>query len=378
MPKAKKRGRGAKGDKEKPLLTLQGILKLDKSFVTEQHEGAETVKVQVPGTENPVEIKLVPGQSEHDLVAYKAGYAVGPSNPLPQNEPEKELFEQQKKVDAVNQGFENLKKQSEEERKQREEQFKRAGLLPDHPPGDPSNEATTPFDPDAANPDNPKNYHLPDNLSSEPAFHNDTPLEFGVKTVPLPVMKMNTEDKSTNGDRKGDISIRNIGNNSCESNPNEKESQALQSNGEEYEHNSLSQLSSNEEVPVKDAHLLPSMKPLPDEAQFGKDMVLDVALKMEEVRRQKRMERKKRVKEAEEAGLAPDPDDLEKDWESQDDDMIYSLDEIQELKKKEEEQNRNQAQGPEISETHMQQVRPIYCLVISRLIKHYQTQILLY
>ena len=131
----------------------------------------------------------------------------------------------------------------------------------------------------------------------------------------------------------------------------------------------MSQLSSNEEVPVKDAHLLPSMKPLPDEAQFGKDMVLDVALKMEEVRRQKRMERKKRVKEAEEAGLAPDPDDLEKDWESQDDDMIYSLDEIQELKKKEEEQNRNQAQGPEISETHMQQVRPIYCLVISRLIK---------
>ena len=56
------------------------------------------------------------------------------------------------------------------------------------------------------------------------------------------------------------------------------------------------------------------------------------------------------------------PDDLEKDWESQDDDMIYSLDEIQELKKKEEEQNRNQAQGPEISETHMQQVRPIHCL----------------
>ena len=62
MPKTKKRGRGAKGDKEKPLLGLQGILKLEKSFVTEQHEGAETVKIQVPGTEEPVEMKLIPGQ----------------------------------------------------------------------------------------------------------------------------------------------------------------------------------------------------------------------------------------------------------------------------------------------------------------------------
>ena len=90
MPKAKKRGRGAKGEKEKPLLTLQGVLKLEKSFVTEQHEGAESVMVQMPGIEKPVEIKLIPGQSEHDLVAYKAGYDVGPSNPFPQNEPEKE------------------------------------------------------------------------------------------------------------------------------------------------------------------------------------------------------------------------------------------------------------------------------------------------
>ena len=118
MPKTKKRGKGGKGEKEKPLLTLQGILKLDKSFVTEQHEGAETVKVKLPGTENPVELKLVPGKSEHDCVAYKAGYHVGPANPFPQNEPEKELFEQQKKLDAVNQGFENLKKKSEEENSQ--------------------------------------------------------------------------------------------------------------------------------------------------------------------------------------------------------------------------------------------------------------------
>ena len=34
------------------------------------------------------EIKLVPGQSEHDSVNYKAGYDIGPSNPNPQNEQE--------------------------------------------------------------------------------------------------------------------------------------------------------------------------------------------------------------------------------------------------------------------------------------------------
>jgi hypothetical protein len=37
MPKAKKRGRGSnKNDKEKPLLSVQGILRLDKSFVPRQ------------------------------------------------------------------------------------------------------------------------------------------------------------------------------------------------------------------------------------------------------------------------------------------------------------------------------------------------------
>ena len=354
MPKAKKRGRGAKGEKEKPLLTLQGILKLDKSFVTEQHEGAETVKIQVPGTEDPVEIKLVPGQSEHDLVAYKAGYDVGPSNPFPQNEPEKELFEQQLKVDAVKQGFENLKKQSEEERKQREEQFKQAGLLPDHPPGESCQDKIEEFDPDAINPDNPKNYFLPENLSHEPAFHNDTPLEFGVKAAPSTTLKSGSEN--TNGEKKSKSPFE-TSSNSHSSNLDDKESPVVDFNGGGSEENSMSQFASNEEAPVIDTHLLPSMKPLPEESQFGRDMVLDVALKMEEVRREKRMERKKRIKEAEAAGVAPNPDDLEKEWEGQDDDIVYSLDEIQEQKKMEEELHRNQAQGPEISQTHMQQVR---------------------
>ena len=100
------------------------------------------------------------------------------------------------------------------------------------------------------------------------------------------------------------------------------------------------------------------MRPLPPEAQFGRDMVLDVALKMEEVRRQKRMERKNRLKKAEAAGMAPDPEDLDKEGEGveEEDDMIYSLDEIQEFKKKEEEALRNQTQGPEITEANMQQV----------------------
>ena len=344
MPKAKKRGRGAKGDKEKPLLTLQGVLKLEKSFVTEQHEGAETVKVQLPGTEEPVELKLIPGQSEHDLVAYKAGYHVGPSNPFPQNEPEKEIFEQQKKVDELNQGFEELKKTSEEERKRREEQFKRAGMLPDHPPGEPTSteaEEVKAVDPDAINPDNPKNYFLPESISKEPAFHNDKPLEFGVKLQDKMAPNTPEDDHKSQTNGNGITSADEI--------------PSLEASNDGLD--AMGQFDTNEEVPLMDTSLLPSMKPLPEEAQFGRDMVLDVALKMEEVRRKKRMERKKRLKDAEAAGVAPDPEDLDKEWEGVDDDMVYSLDEIQEQKKMEEELHRNQAQGPEISQTHMQQVR---------------------
>ena len=366
MPKAKKRGKGGRGEKEKPLLTLQGVLKLEKSFVTEQHEGAETVKVQMPGIEEPVEIKLVPGQSEHDLVAYKAGYHVGPSNPFPQNEPEKEIFEQQKKVDAVNAGFEDLKKQSADERKQREDQFKRDGLLPDDPPGDTYTETqnTKPLDPDAVNPDNPKNYYLPENLSNEAGFHNDEPLKFGAKTeIPSSLTSNGTVSNGQKPEEKTQYSItkesptQEASMDECISSPNEGTILTSDQNGGESGENSMSQFASNEETPIIDLSLLPSMKPLPEEAQFGRDMVLDVALKMEEVRRQKRMERKKRLKEAEIAGLTPDPEDLDREWEGvDDDDMIYSLDEIQELKKKEEEALRTQAQGPEISEAHMQQV----------------------
>ena len=374
MPKAKKRGKGGKGDKEKPLLTIQGVLRLEKSFVTEQHEGAETVKVQIPGEENPIDLKLIPGQSEHEKVAYKAGYDVGPSNPFPQNQPEKDLFEEKRKVDAVNENFKELKKQSEDERMKREQQFRKEGLLPEEPPGDAAptgaeHPEKKKFDPEAANPDNPKNYFLPENIHSEPAFHNNEPLQFGmVKESPPPSAAV-TNGTSNNGlvrpkDQSPSAEITPSPDNqsvavedACIDEPNEQIGTTLGSKNSALgsEENSVNPFNSNEETPVMDCTLLPTMKPLPEESQFGRDMVLDVALQMEEVRRQKRMERKRRVKEAEDAGLAPDAEDMDREGEDADD-TIYSLDEIQEMKKREEEVQRNQAQGPEISEANMQQV----------------------
>ncbi len=44
--------------------------------------------------------------------------------------------------------------------------------------------------------------------------------------------------------------------------------------------------SADEESAPVDPQLVPTMKPLPDELQFGREMVLSVALEMEEKRRQ--------------------------------------------------------------------------------------------
>ena len=85
MPKAKKKKSGSKGDKEVPLLTVQGVLRLEKSFVTAMHEDADVIKVKPKETEEAKELRLVPGESEHDLVDYRIGYDVGPSNPFPTN-----------------------------------------------------------------------------------------------------------------------------------------------------------------------------------------------------------------------------------------------------------------------------------------------------
>ena len=280
MPKSKKRGKGGnRNEKEKPLLTVQGVLKLDKSFITAQHEDAEVLTVQKDPEREAVEtIKLIPGESEHDLVDYKAGYDVGPANPFPQNEPEKVIFEAQKAVDAKQEAFERLKVQVEAERQQKQQELQDQGLItkpsstPPPPPPDPHN----------TNPDDPDNYYLPE----APAY-NDLPLEFGHKaTLVLP--------------------------------PGEEEDalcDMVRSKREE----------ASKMVPFE-------MKPLPEDAEFGKTMALDVALKMEEVRRLNRAEAEPRKEEELDA------------------DVVYSLDEMERLK-----EGREAAKyGPEISKTQLQ------------------------
>merc|ERR1712156_726884 len=72
MPKNKSKKKGSgRGDKEKPLLTVQGILRLDKTFVTAQYADAEVIKVKLKEEEEAKEVKLIPGSSEHDNVKYK-------------------------------------------------------------------------------------------------------------------------------------------------------------------------------------------------------------------------------------------------------------------------------------------------------------------
>ena len=57
----KKKNRGNKADKEKPLLTVQGILRLERCFVTAQHEDAEKMTIKPSDKEEAKEIRLVPG-----------------------------------------------------------------------------------------------------------------------------------------------------------------------------------------------------------------------------------------------------------------------------------------------------------------------------
>ena len=62
MPKNKSKKKGAgRGDKEKPLLTVQGILRLDKTFVSAQYADAEVIKVKLKEDEAAKEVKLIPG-----------------------------------------------------------------------------------------------------------------------------------------------------------------------------------------------------------------------------------------------------------------------------------------------------------------------------
>ena len=92
------------------------------------------------------------------------------------------------------------------------------------------------------------------------------------------------------------------------------------------------------------------MKPLPDELQFGPEMVLSVALEMEEKRREREASRIVEQREGSGDGDGDDDDDDEDDH-----DMIYSLDEMTMFEKKEEQVKKGQIKGPEISEVEMVQ-----------------------
>merc|ERR1712130_558410 len=111
-PKAKKRRRTDRREKEKPLLAVQGLLRLEHCFIKSNNDDAEVMEVQVG--EEKKKITLAPdndmGKSEHDMVGYKAGYDTGPVNPLPQDEREEEIYQKRKKIDDANEYFEQRKK----------------------------------------------------------------------------------------------------------------------------------------------------------------------------------------------------------------------------------------------------------------------------
>lgn len=184
-PSKKKRKRGDRREKEKPLLAVQGLLRLDHCFVAPTNEEAETITVQKDGKEET--LIMAPGteRSEHDMVAYKAGYDTGPTNPLPQDEREEVIFAKKKIVDDAKEYFDEMKKETEETRKEREEKWKDKELSEQEKEDKAEtrrlkreakkkkkleeSEAMPEIDPMAygyaqdGNPDNPANYLLPEN-----------------------------------------------------------------------------------------------------------------------------------------------------------------------------------------------------------------------
>ena len=197
-PKAKKRKRGDRREKEKPLLAVQGLLRLDHCFVKPNNEEAEVLEV-VAGEEKK-KVVLAPDdllKSEHDMVAYKAGYDTGPTNPLPQDEREEVIFAKQKVVEDAKEYFEEMKKETEEKREEREaawaeaelselekkekadqrkakREAKKAALLE-------ASKKTPVVDPAAygyaadEDPDNPDNYQAPDSRGTENVFGSFQP-----------------------------------------------------------------------------------------------------------------------------------------------------------------------------------------------------------
>lgn len=253
-------------------MTVQGILRLDKTFVPPKHEDADTLLIQRQ-PHGPVEaIKLIPGQSEHEMVEYKAGYDVGPSNPFPQNQAEQKLFEERQEVERVQAAFAELQKQSLDERQAREAQFKREEVNRQR-----ASRGLPPISQDEAidvelvssDPGHPKNYFPPSEALLPPGDENATEIEtakIGEKEAPKTVTESELPGEET----------QNL--------PEER---------------------------------LPQLRPMPihtgdDEPEMGvRDMALQVALALEE-------ERKKAAAQA-----------------SQDDEnVIYSLDELTAMKQK--------------------------------------------
>ena len=295
----KKKSKVNRAEKEKPLLTVQGVLRLDKSFVPPRNEDAAELVVKKTDAAEPEVIRLVPGRSEHDLVDYKLGYEVGPANPFPTNEVEKVFFEERQKVEAVNEAFEELKRKSEEEKKARMETFQQNR----------GPEAVPEVRPEDLDPDNPRNYILPEEMSTSSA-------------------------QSRNFEELDDVAP-----------PGEAVEESSSSSAFAAPTGSSSAAAS--------VDLVPAMKPIPDELQFGPEMALSVALEMEEKRRRQQQQQKASSakaggaddKEADARGGENDVDD--------DGEVIYSLDEMTLFNQRQEEIQRSQVVGPEISETEM-------------------------
>jgi len=187
-PKAKKRRKGGdRRDKEKPLLAIQGLLKLEHCFTPPKNADAEVIEVQAG--DKKMKIVMAPdhtNKSEHDTVAYKAGYDTGPVNPLPQDEREEKIFAEQKVYNDADDYFEEMKKETEEKRAEREAQWAEKELsekekaeraearrLKREKKKRKAEAATgvPEIDPAAygyakdEDPDNPENYHAPDEES---------------------------------------------------------------------------------------------------------------------------------------------------------------------------------------------------------------------
>ncbi len=340
MPKMKRRGKGNRADKEKPLLTVQGVLRLEKSFITAQHDDAQTIMVRRSDDAPVEEIKLIPGRSEHEMVEYKAGYDVGPSNPHPETEPEAKILEEQKKVEASEEAFEEMKRRSEAERKERETIFKkreeekrrRLGLLPMAPPG--TEEVADDKDlapkvaPKSFNPDDPSDYQLPEHLKNDPAFFNDQPLEFGPRPAP-PSAQCSKAPSLEDGEEVVDLMNIQI------EDPIEKTAGDSGSRPEIPDNDEGNQGHETQEFPED---MLPKMKPLPlpSEAKDVSKMALDVATEMEE----------KRKKEARDRIINGKGEDM-------DDDIIFSLDELTRMQEAE---TNTPKIGPELTQQSIEEV----------------------